>query len=236
MDKEKLLDLLDRQTFAYHEMQPESPEDYTAEYKKGYNEGLKFAIAYIDQLDEPEVLSQEWIEEKSYDRLILEGTMDDEDETFVSSYDLQNLLVPKQEEAKEPEKVVVPEFVAEWIRHCKRVKANLFWAMTSDAMSREVRGWIEECGLDLFARAWLDGYTVEEKKYEVKFCTGGTLQGNPSLIVLYESVGGEILAKEMPAEDYRDFKKRVPSSYHLTEKQIKDYDFRFWPFAEEVTE
>lgn len=37
-------------------------------------------IADVNQLDEPE-----------------EGTMDDEDETFVSSYDLQNLLVPKQE-------------------------------------------------------------------------------------------------------------------------------------------
>ena len=168
MDKEKLLDLLDRQTFAYHEMQPESPEDYTAEYKKGYNEGLKFAIAYIDQLDEPEVLSQEWIEEKSYDRLILEGTMDDEDETFVSSYDLQNLLVPKQEEAKEPEKVVVPEFVAEWIeilktKGLKPLKNPETYGETgfTEEKLQNIVFWISEYQED-YMRAWLDGYTVEK--------------------------------------------------------------------------
>ncbi|MBG9983328.1 hypothetical protein HYO62_00340 [Aerococcaceae bacterium DSM 111022] len=58
---------------------------------EGVNEArnaLVFAKGVIDQLDEPEVLSQEWIEEhrKSY-------TMEDS----VEISDLQNLLVPKQE-------------------------------------------------------------------------------------------------------------------------------------------
>lgn len=52
----------------------------------------------IDQLGEPETLSEEWIDEHSFDGCELEGTLDDDAEAFVSSYDLQNLLVPKQEE------------------------------------------------------------------------------------------------------------------------------------------
>lgn len=48
----------------------------------------------LGQLDEPEVLSQDWIDEHEYIRM-------DPDNPFVYVEDLQNLLVPKQEIAEE---------------------------------------------------------------------------------------------------------------------------------------
>ena len=45
----------------------------------------------IDQLDEPEVLSQEWIERNT-------SPVDDEGRLYIWKRDLQNIIIPKQEE------------------------------------------------------------------------------------------------------------------------------------------
>lgn len=68
-----------------------------------------------------------------------------------------------------PQKVKIPQFVADWIeegkKHCKDV-ADLF---DFDFTNEEVGNWfLQEKPFDLVARAWLDGYTVEEKRYMVK--------------------------------------------------------------------
>ena len=71
----------------------------------------------------------------------------------------------------EPQKVTVPQFVADWIeegkKHCKDV-SDLF---DFDFTNEEVGNWfLQEKPFDLVARAWLDGYTVEkEKRYYVRF-------------------------------------------------------------------
>lgn len=70
----------------------------------------------------------------------------------------------------EPQKVTVPQFVADWIeegkKHCKDV-ADLFGF---DFTNEEVGNWfLQEKPFDLVARAWLDGYHIEkEKRYLVK--------------------------------------------------------------------
>ena len=69
----------------------------------------------------------------------------------------------------ERERVQVPQFVADWIeegkKHCKDV-ADLFGF---DFTNEEVGNWfLQEKPFDLVARAWLDGYTVKEKRYTVK--------------------------------------------------------------------
>ena len=67
-------------------------------------------------------------------------------------------------------KVTVPQYVADWIeegkKHCKDV-SDLF---DFDFMNEEVGNWfLQEKPFDLVARAWLDGYEVEEeKRYLVK--------------------------------------------------------------------
>ena len=57
---------------------------------------LWFAKDVINQLDEPEVLSKEWINEKAVE--IYADTADAEVHAVFRMRDLQNLLVPKQEE------------------------------------------------------------------------------------------------------------------------------------------
>ncbi|HFU4454415.1 TPA: DUF1642 domain-containing protein [Streptococcus suis] len=76
----------------------------------------------------------------------------------------------------EPQKVVVPKFVAEWIEKCKDLKCSLRDAMKSLRLPAELSVWFLETEQDMytypnqeiFARAWLDGYEIEEEKlYEV---------------------------------------------------------------------
>lgn len=72
----------------------------------------------------------------------------------------------------EPKKVVVPQFVADWIEYCKIKKISLAHALyrSDEAENKSVYRWIVECleNQETFARAWLDGYEVEkEKRYIV---------------------------------------------------------------------
>ena len=72
------------------------------------------------------------------------------------------------EQLDEPEKVKVPQFVADWIENSKQEKRNLRNALNNG--SEKMRLWLlDQENYDLFARAWLDGYEVEkEKRYLVK--------------------------------------------------------------------
>ena len=70
----------------------------------------------------------------------------------------------------EPEKVTIPQFVADWIEECKNDDFHLFGAMEATSLNRKkLDYWFrEDDNMELFARAWLDGYTVEEKRYLVR--------------------------------------------------------------------
>lgn len=84
------------------------------------------------------------------------------------------------EELDEPKKVTVPQFVTNWIDYCKKHNFTLFGcldpeggfeSLANETFEGDVRKCIRWCRResDIFARAWLDGYTVEkEKKYIVK--------------------------------------------------------------------
>lgn len=77
----------------------------------------------------------------------------------------------------EPEKPVIPQFVAEWIEVCKEhLTTSLYTAMNPNFMKENSQSfdlilWIKKTSnQDLFARAWLDGYEVEkEKLYTAEF-------------------------------------------------------------------
>lgn len=87
------------------------------------------------------------------------------------------------DQLEEPEKVVIPMFVAEWIELCKEM------AYLSDCLEsrfeygidnskteifKDENDWLlEKNNITLVARAWLDGYTIEpEKRYRLK-CKNG---------------------------------------------------------------
>ena len=67
----------------------------------------------------------------------------------------------------EPQKVVVPQFVANFITEQKKLGHTLSYSIDA-CMSDRVAEWYWD-NSELFARAWLDGYEVEkEKRYLVK--------------------------------------------------------------------
>ena len=109
----------------------------------------------------------------------------------------------------EPQKVTIPKFVADWIENSKQEKRNLRNALNNG--SEKMRLWLlDQENYDLFARAWLDGYEVEEeKRYEVKI-----------------KASGQYLAKTKLKEI--SFMYNGACS-HFTRKQLEEADFG-WVF------
>ena len=73
----------------------------------------------------------------------------------------------------EPQKVTVPQFVADYIKDAKHYEWDLddaFDHIAEESEESEIYEWFYKLGnIDVFARAWLDGYTVEkEKRYLVQ--------------------------------------------------------------------
>lgn len=110
----------------------------------------------------------------------LEGVWDAEGAELARQIFLQDL-----EQLDEPEKVTIPQFVADWIEVCKEhLTSSLYLAMTPSFLKSNNQGieltlWIKK-NEETFARAWLDGYEVErEKQYKVVMpnisSTGGVL-------------------------------------------------------------
>ena len=97
-------------------------------------------------------------------------------------------------ELDEPKKATIPQFVADWIENCKR-GLSLRQAISQVHVSIEVDDWLMEVDADgnfvnqeTFARAWLDGYKVEEeKRYVVTLKNGQPLVKSQSGSALYFS-------------------------------------------------
>lgn len=120
----------------------------------------------------------------------------------------------------EPQKVVVPKFVAEWIERVRKESLHLFDAYQSLIDDDRVKEWfINTTNFDLFARAWLDDFEVEQEKlYTVEI-------PNPNdneITVLERTANGVVLAQFGRHEDNWK-KERV---YCLTESEIKQ-DFEW---------
>ena len=115
----------------------------------------------------------------------------------------------------EPKKVTVPQFVADWIEECKNDDFHLFGAMEDiSSNQKKLDYWFrEDDNMELFARAWLDGYEVEkEKRYEVILCNGQSLK------TVYRQ-----------GEDRLDFEKEYGDLERFTRKQLEDAGFG-WVF------
>ncbi len=74
------------------------------------------------------------------------------------------------EQLDEPQKVTIPQFVAEYIEFKKKYDFHVYGAMREieDHYDKRVQEWFYEGNIETFARAWIDGYEVEkEKRYLV---------------------------------------------------------------------
>lgn len=75
-----------------------------------------------------------------------------------------NKVIHELEQLDKPERVQIPQFIADWIEACK---ANNIISLTGafEYAKGEVETWLSSWGnQEFFARAWLDGYEAEEEK------------------------------------------------------------------------
>lgn len=99
----------------------------------------------------------------------------------------REIVIDLIEQLNEPQKPVVPQFVADWIEYFKNCKATFYGSTNPlsyygrviledfEGDYEEVLRWIRD-NSETYARAWLDGYTVEkEKKYRVSLKNGQPL-------------------------------------------------------------
>lgn len=96
-----------------------------------------------------------------------------------------NQILEDLKQLDEPQKVVVPQFVADWIEYCKSTNVNLqhallvgdvyFYSYANQKDFSKLKEFLEtENNQEKFARAWLDGYEIEpEKRYTVKVRANG---------------------------------------------------------------
>lgn len=91
---------------------------------------------------------------------------------FEIGYNLaSNTILRYIEHLDEPEKVIIPQFVADYIERTKNEDYHLLGAMAEirSHKNKEIDDWFyTDDNIEVFARAWLDGYTIEEKRYRVK--------------------------------------------------------------------
>lgn len=88
------------------------------------------------------------------------------------------IAITSIEQLDEQKPVKIPQFVADWIEHCKVKKITLAHALyrSEEAKNKDVYRWIfEDLGhQETFALAWIFGYKVEkEKKYIVTLKSSG---------------------------------------------------------------
>lgn len=120
------------------------------------------------------------------------------------------LFLKELKQLDEPQKVKIPQFVADWIEVCKEhLTTSLYTAMTLNFMKENNQSfdlilWIKKASnQDLFARAWLDGYEVEkEKRYLV------TLKNRQPLV---KSQSGSTLyfSQDITARNYKGTQKEL---------------------------
>ncbi|CAG5240197.1 phage protein [Streptococcus pneumoniae] len=138
----------------------------------------------------------------------LEGVWNAEGAELARQIFLQDL-----EQLDKPKPVKVPQCVAEWIEEARKACKDVVELFEFDFTNDEVRKWfMQERPFDLVARAWLDGYEVEEeKRYLV------TLKNRQPLV---KSQSGSTLyfSQDITARNYKG-----------TQKELEDANFG-WVF------
>lgn len=124
-----------------------------------------------------------------------------------------------------PEKVVVPKFVADYLEERKRDGDGLVTSLYpyQGNSGEAIEDWFEEEENNVsFAKAWIDGYTIEpEQLYHVVNKEGRFMLKRYDNGVKPTRVIATL--NELTSASLDDFR--------LTEKEIKGYDGRYWSFA-----
>lgn len=92
-----------------------------------------------------------------------------------------NGIIKKIEQLDEPQKITIPQVVADWIEWTKKDGLDLQDAMnliSGEENEKLLRWFYHENKQETFARAWLDGFEIEkEKRYLVKIVGMDNING-----------------------------------------------------------
>ena len=134
-----------------------------------------------------------------------------------------NRVLEDLRQLDEPQKVQVPQFVADLIKYAKEHDWDLedtFQDIAGNDGSSDIYQWYytNSDNMDKFARAWLDGYTVEEeKRYRVKM---KNIHSYSSILKLDDITGEYFFGSEV---------QMCASSSDHTRKELDDAGFG-WVF------
>ena len=127
------------------------------------------------------------------------------------------------------EKPIIPRFIAEVIEEDKEAGCDVYDSIyliieTNGGGVPAISDWVA-INIDKYARAWLDGFTVEEEQlfYVV---------GKDNTAILSKGIDGNPYPREGVFSDYFVGHE----DYMLTEQEIKDYDPRYMTFAKPIEE
>ncbi|HEL1768708.1 TPA: DUF1642 domain-containing protein, partial [Streptococcus suis] len=138
------------------------------------------------------------------------------------------VVVNTIDQIHEPQKVVVPKFIADSIEYCKNEEGyGLLRAMDYCDEYNDTGEWLEH-NQETFALAWLFGYEIEQEKlYTVELPNPNNI-GTEVHILMMNGFKQVVIKKELG----NDWKKK--KGFQLTEEEIKK-DFEWaWQFREEV--
>ncbi|HBM3822866.1 TPA: DUF1642 domain-containing protein [Listeria monocytogenes] len=141
---------------------------------------------------------------------------------------------------EEQERLVVPQFVADWISRCKQKGYDLFLSIDYDDsdMPYEMYNWLtfSDENQEILARAWLDGYEVEkEPLYYVRlpFASRSTdFEKETTYTYIIVNITTDEMQPSISNRNYGSWKAE------LTEAQIKGIPGGeiYWQFAVLVEE
>ncbi|HEL2554107.1 TPA: DUF1642 domain-containing protein [Streptococcus suis] len=136
------------------------------------------------------------------------------------------VVVNTIDQIHEPQKVVVPKFIADSIEYCKNKEGyGLLRAMDYCDEYNDTGEWLEH-NQETFALAWLFGYEIEQEKlYTVELPNPNNI-GTEVHILMMNGFKQVVIKKELG----NDWKKK--KGFQLTEEEIKK-DFEWaWQFRE----
>ena len=127
----------------------------------------------------------------------------------------------------EPQKVVIPKFVAEWLkkyRYAHTLLKVLNSAEDERIIPSAVNDWILDNQYD-FIKAWMDGYEIEQEKlYTVEIA-------DAILTKITRGCERNVKYRMLPYKEIHNvFNDGIYTNF-LTETEIKQADERLWQFA-----
>ena len=121
----------------------------------------------------------------------------------------QKIELPKVD-FKKSQKVKVPQFVSEIIEYYKRHNATLYDVLREKNFNKQYNEWLmnEQDAYNKVARAWLDGYEVEEEKW-----------------YLVSLKNGQPLVKSQSGNTFYFNQNITAGNYKVTRKELEEANF-----------